>query len=149
MCLLVAQTIASEWLMEGGGGGGEYQNDPQRLTFPPSVLTYISALSHGVVFNKPRAHMPLIFPLCSSRRVFRQSSVFYQKMRPPPPPLYVAVQRGCLALPRRVFVVNSGSSDTWRLLFAVNLGVCGGGGEDVGHRLRLERKVGLVCFICE
>lgn len=38
-----------------------------------------------------------------------------------PPPLYVAVQRDCLATPRRVFVVNSASSDTWRLLFVVDL----------------------------
>lgn len=35
-------------------------------------------------------------------------------------PLYVAVQRGSLS-PRRVFVADSGSSDTGRLLFAVNL----------------------------
>lgn len=35
-------------------------------------------------------------------------------------PLYVATQRGSLS-PRRVFVADSGSSDTGRLLFAVNL----------------------------
>lgn len=105
MCLLVAQTIASEWLLGGGG----YENDPKRLTFfPPAnerIRNNIPSFSQRIVVLKLWLLMSITFSsLQKQPSCFCQSSVLYQKCVS----LYVggAVQRGFLSL--RVFVADSG-----------------------------------------
>lgn len=91
MCLLVAQTMASELLLGGGGGGeGVHEDYSSRLTFslkkggtvfclsPFTRLLHYLSSSRGVFLSRlyflPFAAVVVFFFFC-------QSSVLHQKLR--------------------------------------------------------------------
>lgn len=82
MCLLVAQTMASELQL----GGGVHEDYFSRLTFSlkgaPFCLFPFTLLLQYLSSNEGYASLGCVsFPCCSSRRVFPQSSVPFQKLR--------------------------------------------------------------------